>query len=207
MVLGNGAANADSGSERLGARRCRRRAAYNRAMSFRRTHKTYDEAALFEYAIGALGRRMRSVAEMKRLLRQRVGGQQDGAALIEAVVARLKDLRYLNDTQYAAAYSSFRRDNEKFGRQRVVTDLKGRGVHGDVIAKAVSEAYAGVNEEKLARDYLRRKRLVKPANERQTARIFRALVRAGFSMKTALTVLKKWDVDDEVLSLLETEQD
>src|SRR5947207_14894624 len=146
-------------------------------MPFRRTRKTYDEAALFEYAVGALGRRMRSVAEMKRLLRQRVTAQEDGNALIDAVIARLKDLRYLNDTQYAAAYSSIRRDNEKFGRQRVVTDLKGRGVHGDVIEKAVNEAYAEVNEEKLARDFLRRKRMVKPANERQAARIFRALVR------------------------------
>jgi regulatory protein len=176
-------------------------------MPFRRTRKTYDEAALFEYAVGALGRRMRSVAEMKRLLRQRVAAQEDGNALIEGVVARLKDLRYLNDTQYAAAYSSFRRDNEKLGRQRVVTDLKGRGVHGDVIEKAVNEAYAEVNEEKLARDFLRRKRMVKPANERQAARIFRALVRGGFSMKTSLTVLKKWKVEDEVLSLLESEQE
>lgn len=149
---------------------------------------------------------MRSVAEMKRLLRQRVTAQEDGNVLIEAVVTRLKDLRYLNDTQYAAAYSSLRRDNEKFGRQRVKTELKGRGVHGDVIEKAVNEAYAEVNEEKLARDFLRRKRMAKPANERQVARIFRALVRAGFSMKTSLTVLKKWKVEDEVLTLLESEQ-
>ena len=177
-------------------------------MGFSRPKKKIaDEAALYEYAIGALGRRMRSVAEMKRLLRQRVTAQEDGNALIESVISRLKELRYLNDSQYAAAYSSFRRDNEKFGRQRVITDLKGRGVHGEVIDKAVGEAYDGVNEEKLARDFLRRKRMVKPANERQAARIFRALMRGGFSMKTALTVLKKWKVEDEVLSLLESEQE
>ncbi len=175
------------------------------AMPFRRARKTYDEAALFECAVGALARRMRSVAEMKRLLRQRVAGQPDGPALVETVVARLKDLRYLNDAQYAATYSSLRRDNEKFGRQRVTTDLKGRGVHGEVIEKAVREAYAGVSEERLARAFLRRKRLVKPANERQAARIFRALLRAGFSMRTSLTVLKKWEVEDEVLTLLESE--
>jgi regulatory protein len=181
--------------------------AYNSPMPFRRTRKTYDQAALYEYAIGALGRRMRSVAELKRLLRQRVAGQESGAELIDAVVNRLKELRYLNDAQYAAAYSSFRRDNEKFGRQRVITDLKTRGVHGEVIEKAVSEAYAGVNEEKLARDFLKRKRLVKPANERQAARVFRTLVRAGFSTKVSLGVLKKWEVDDEVLTLLESEQE
>jgi regulatory protein len=176
-------------------------------MPFRRARKGYDEAALYEYALGALGRRMRSVAEMTRLLRERVLGQENGGKLVEAVVERLKTLRYLNDSQYAAAYSSFRKENEKFGRQRVMTDLKGRGVHGDVIEKAVSEAYAGVNEEKLARDYLRRKRLSKPANQREAARIFRALVRAGFSMKISIGVLKKWDVEDEVLTALESEQE
>src|SRR5512135_2735191 len=105
-------------------------------MGFSRNRKKItDQAALYEYAIGALGRRMRSVAELKRLLRQRVEGA-GGEALVEAVVARLKDQRYLNDAQYASAYSSYRRDKEKFGRLRVISDLKSRGVHGDVIEKA-----------------------------------------------------------------------
>jgi len=82
-------------------------------MGFSRPKKKIaDEAALYEYAIGALGRRMRSVAELKRLLRQRVEGGTSGEALVEAVVLRLKDQRYLNDAQYASAYSSYRRDNE-----------------------------------------------------------------------------------------------
>jgi len=174
-------------------------------MAFRRTPKTYDEAALYEYAIGALGRQMRSVAEIKRLMRQRVARQDGGEALIERVVARLKDQKYLNDAQYATAYSSYRKDNEKFGRMRVVTELKAKGVHGDVIAQSVDAAYAGTNEEKLARDFLKRKRLKKPANQKEAARIFRALARAGFGTRTAVSILKRWDVDDEVLTALEAE--
>src|SRR5438067_13789731 len=142
-------------------------------MAFRRSKKTYDEAGLYEYAVGALGRRIRSVAELKRLLRQRPLTEPHRAeALIDAVINRLKDQRYLNDSQYAAAYSSYRRDNEKFGRRRVITDLRAKGVHGDVIEKAVDEIYEDVNEESQARAYLRRKRLQKPKNEKETARIF-----------------------------------
>src|SRR5262249_39367512 len=81
---------------------------------------------------------------------------------IENVVQRLKDQKYLNDSSYAAAYSAFRRDNEKFGRRRVVTDLKVKGVHGDVITKAVDDAYRDVNEPEQARAFLKRKRLQKP---------------------------------------------
>jgi regulatory protein len=169
--------------------------------------KLMSEAPLYEYAIAALGRRMRSVAEMRRLLRNRVEMDTElGPALVDLVVVRLKDAGYLNDAKYATAFSSYRRDNEKFGRRRVETDLKVRGVHGDVIAKTVGEVFDEVSEEKQAREYLRRKRLQKPADQKQAARIFRALMRAGFGAKTIFGILKKWDVDDEVLTALEGEQ-
>ena len=98
---------------------------------------------------------MRSVAELKRLLRKRVEADTEiGKTLVELIVVRLKDQGYLNDAKYATAFSSYRRDNEKFGRMRVVNDLKAKGVHGDVIEKAVSSVYDDVKEENLARAYL-----------------------------------------------------
>jgi regulatory protein len=174
---------------------------------FGRSRKPLDEPALYEYAVGALARRMRSVAEMKRLLRPRVTPDAAGDALVEAVVRRLKDYNYLNDSAYAATFSASRKENEKLGRRRVVTELKARGVHGEVIEKAVGAAYQGVSEEKLARQFLARKRLRKPSTQRDAARIFRAMARAGFSTGVIIGILKKWDVEDEVLSALESEQD
>jgi len=80
-------------------------------------------------------------------------------------------------------------------------------VHGDVIEKAVSSVYDDVKEEDLARAYLRRKRLLKPKDrdQRQAARIFRQLMRAGFTSKTIFAILKKWDVDEETLTEFENE--
>jgi regulatory protein len=175
-------------------------------MAFSRPRKTFTEDELYEYAVGALSRRMRTVAELKRLLRQRVETETElGQTLVELVIRRLKDQGYLNDSQYAAMYSSLRRDNEKFGRMRVVTDLKAKGVRGEIIEKAVSSAYDEINEEKQARAYLSRKRLQKPKNQKEAAGIFRNLARAGFGTRTILTILKKWDVDEETLSALESE--
>lgn len=168
---------------------------------FKRPNKTYTEPELYDYSVGALGRKMRTVAELKRLLRQRCAD----AEMIERVVSRLKEQKYLNDSSYAAAYSSFRRDNEKFGARRVITDLKVKGVHRDLIEKAVADAYTGVNEEDLARAFLKRKRLAKPTNNREAARVFRALVRAGFSAGASIRILKNWDVEDEVLTALQEE--
>lgn len=175
-------------------------------MTFARPRKTESENELYEYAVGALGRRARSVAELKRLLRPRVDADTEyGQTLVELVIRRLKDRGYLNDAQYAAAYSSFRRDNEKFGRRRVITDLKAKGVHSEIIDKAVDAVYDEVSDETQAREYLKRKRLVKPKDQKQAARIFRQLARAGFASKTIFAILKKWDVDDETLTVLEGE--
>jgi regulatory protein len=177
-------------------------------MTFSRPkRKTYSEDELYEYAVAALGRRMRTVAELKRLMRARIEEPESEYAetLVERVIRRLKDQGYLNDSNYAAYYSSMRRDNQKFGRGRVVTELKTRGVHASVIEKAVEAAYDGVNEEKQAREYLRKKRMEKPKDQKETARIFRQLMRAGFASKTIFAILKKWDVDDETLTALEGE--
>ncbi len=177
-------------------------------MAFPRPKKRfYSEDELYEYAVGALGRRMRTVAELKRLFRARIddADSEYGRTLVELVIRRLKDRGYLNDSHYAAYFSSLRRDNQKFGRQRVVTDLKIKGVHGDVIEKAVDAAFEGVSEEQQAREYLRKKRLVKPKDQKEVARIFRQLARGGFGSKTIFTILKHWDVDEETLSALDGE--
>jgi regulatory protein len=169
--------------------------------------KTYTESSLYEYAVGALGRRMRTVAELKRLMRTRAAQQPDCDALISAVTARLEDHGYLNDTSYASAYSAMRRDSEKFGRMRVVQDLKMKGVHPEVIDKTVGETYGEVDEQKLAREFVARKRLKQPKDQKEAARIFRMMVRAGFTSRIIVGLLRQWHVEDETLTGLEQERE
>lgn len=179
-------------------------------MAFSRPKKKpYSENELFEYAVAALARRMRSVAELKRMMRARVEDAESeyGQTLVELVIRRLKDHGYLNDSQYAASFSSLRRDNQKFGRARIVTDLKTKGIHGELINKAVDAAFEGINEEKQAREYLRKKRTEKPKDQKQAARIFRQLARAGFRTKTILTILKNWNVYYDTFTALESESE
>lgn len=164
----------------------------------------YDEDTLYDYAVRSLAGRMRSVAEIKRLLRRRASGE-NAELLVEVVVARLKQNRYLDDRVYAATYSTVRRDHQKLGKQRVVSDLKARGVHADVIRETVDAAYGATTDEQQAREFLQRKRIVKPKDDREAARVFRLLMRAGFATRSIIAILKKWDVPDETLTALETE--
>jgi regulatory protein len=165
----------------------------------KRAREPLEAAALYEYAVRSLGSKMRTVAELKRLMRRRVEPDEAGEAKVEAVVLRLKELHYLDDTRYAADYTRMRVENEKFGRRRVQQDLMQRGVHEQVIGKTLDDAYSEQPEAELARKYIERKRMRKPTNEKETARIVRSLVRAGFSMGTIFPLLKAWKVEDSTL--------
>jgi regulatory protein len=162
-----------------------------------------DEDALFDYAVRLLGQQMRTVAEVRRFLHRRVEADEAGEARLNAVLARLKERKYLNDASYAEDYTKLRQENASFGRRRVQQDLMRKGVQATVIGKTLDAAYENIDEEELARRHLERKRIPKPQNEKEAARVMRMLMRAGFSSPTIFRILKKWDVDEAALSAIE----
>lgn len=161
------------------------------------------EPALYDYAVKALGRHMRTVAELRRLMQSRVEPGERGQASINAVIAQLKERRYLDDQSFAETYARLRQENEKFGARRVRQDLRQKGVSAAVVEKTLDERYGRTNEEALARLHLERKRIRKPANDKETARVMRRLVAAGFSTGVIYKILRQWDVPDDALSALD----
>ena len=170
----------------------------------RKTAAPLDEESLYNYAVKLLGQQMRTVAEVKRLLRRRVEPGEAGVATVETVVARLQSRRYLNDTSYAQDYAKLRQENASFGKRRVQQDLMRKGVQAAVVGTTLDAAYEGVNEEDLARRHLERKRVRKPASDKEAARVARMLMRAGFGPGVIFKILKKWDVEAETLASLES---
>jgi regulatory protein len=166
----------------------------------RKAREPLDAAQLYEYAVGALGRRMRTVSELKRLMRQRVEKGESGEARMDAVVVKLQEQKYLDDTAFATYYTRLRQEGAKFGRRRVQQDLQQKGVDGELIASTLETAYEHVNEEALARQHLERSRIRKPSNDKEVARVVRRLVRGGFSIGVAYKILKQWEVSEEALA-------
>jgi regulatory protein len=162
-----------------------------------------SEAGLFDYAVKALGRQMRSEADLRRLMKKRVEPTEAGEATIAKVLARLREYGYLNDAAFAETYARLRQQNEKLGVRRVRQDLQQKGVGADLIAETLEARYGQTNEEALAREHLERKRIRKPENEKETARVMRRLVAAGFSTGVIYKILRKWDVPDEALTALD----
>ena len=161
------------------------------------------EAGLYDYAVKALGRRMRTEAELRRLMAARIEPGADGEAVVQVVIGRLKEHGYLNDQSFAETYARLRQQNEKLGARRVTNDLRQKGIRAEVVEEAVTARYSETSEEVLAREHLERKHIKKPENEKETARVIRRLVAAGFSTGTIYKILRRWDVPDESLALLE----
>lgn len=175
-------------------------------MPFGRTRKQpapLNEAGLFDYAVKTLGRKMRSEAELKRLMKARVERNAGGDAQIAAVLGRLKEYGYLDDAAFAETYARLRQENEKFGQRRVRQDLQQKGVGAELISETLDTRYGRTNEEELARQHLEKKKIKKPENEKETARVMRRLVTAGFSTGVIYKILRQWDVPDEALTALE----
>jgi regulatory protein len=166
-----------------------------------------DEAALHEYAVKSLGRRTRSVSDLRRLMQAKVEREETGAAKIDKVIARLKEYGYLDDTAFAENYTQLRQQNEKFGQRRVRQELGRKGIAQQTISDTIESKYADVSEEALARQHLERKRIRKPENEKETARVMRRLVTAGFSVGVIYKILRQWNVPDDTLAALDNLQD
>jgi regulatory protein len=162
-----------------------------------------NEQGLYDYAVKALGRRMRTETELRRLMRARVEPGERGEVVVEAVVKRLKEYGYLDDAVFAETYARLRQENQKLGERRVRQDLQQKGVGAELITETLDARYGSTNEETLAREHLERKRIRKPQNEKETARVMRRLVTAGFSTGVIYKILRQWDVSDEALAALE----
>lgn len=177
-------------------------------MAFARPKKRepVGEAGLFEYAVGALARRMRTERDLRRLMKLRAEEGEAGARAMDAVVARLKELGYLSDERFAEGYTRVRKEHEKFGRRRVQQDLMQKGVGKELVASTLETAYEDVDEVVLARQYIARKRMKQPSGanaQKETVRAMNRLLRAGFSSRAIYKVLREWELPEEVAEEVE----
>lgn len=141
-------------------------------------------------ALRFLASRSRSEAEVRR----RLASRGVDAENIERVLARLRELGYVNDADFAAAVIRARTKGRARGRRLVAEELQAKGVREDVAEDALRQWYQ--DEVVVAR----------PVAERQAGRLhgcgfgeFRQrlgafLVRRGFEHATAESLVTElWE--------------
>lgn len=134
----------------------------------------------FERAVKLLAAKPRSVAELRERLLQRRGTSK---AVVETVIARLREYGYLDDERYAFSYASSKVKQRPVGRRRLERDLKFKKIENNVAAEALELVYSETPEEQLIdRAIEKRIRLRgRPKDRAEAKKLFDHLLRQGFS--------------------------
>ena len=146
-----------------------------------------DERAL-ELAVGFLGKRDRTAAEIRRHL----AGKDVGAAAAEAAVGELQRMGYLDDARYARAFAEDRRALDAWGPERIERRLLELGVDREHIVAALGER-DGERELEAALELLRRRCRSAPASERERDRALGLLVRKGYDLELAYDAVRAFE--------------
>lgn len=161
------------------------------------TRPPLTDTQLFESAVRALATRSRSEVELRRLLSRKI--EPPIGDRIDKVIARLHELGYLSDVRLAENFVECRQKQGHLGSRRVAQELRRRGVSADVVEDTVERAYSEVDELQLAQAFAEKKRLFRAKSgstqaplkdPKETARVLRALTRAGFSLGTCWKVVR-----------------
>jgi regulatory protein len=135
-----------------------------------------------------LGHRDRTVAEVRRHLeRKRVE-----PAGIEAAVAELERLRYLDDERFAQRFAEDRRRLDGWGADRIERRLVALGVE-PAIASAAALADGGDDELAAAIEVLRRRVRRPPRTDRDRDRALGVLARRGYELEVAYDAVRAFE--------------
>ena len=172
-----------------------------------RKAKLLDEEALTNYALRLLGGRGYSTGELREKLRRRA----ERAESVDAVLAKLKDAKYLDDQRFAENYAATRLENEGFGKMRVLRDLRQHRIAPKLAEQVTERTFQSTDETELIENFLKRKFRGKDlgpflADEKNLAAAFRRLRYAGFSPGASIRVLKRYAKQAEELEAMETDE-
>ena len=135
-----------------------------------------------EYAMKYLSLKDRTVAEMQTYL----DGKDFGEADVDATVARLLELRLLDDARYAQRFVETRTASKPISRRHLTEQMKGHGL-SDADINAALEAFEDADEAENARivaeKFVRQFYDLEPQKRRE--RVLSRLIARGFSYDAA----------------------
>jgi regulatory protein len=148
--------------------------------------EAFQEA--LDLAYRQLGRRDRTIAEMRWYLRRRVSDH----AAIESAIRELVEQGYLDDTRYAQRFAEDRRTLDGWGTERIARRLADAGVAPDLVDALLAER-APEDEFSAAVAILRRRLGAPPEDDRARERALGLLVRRGYELELAYEAVRAYE--------------
>lgn len=145
--------------------------------------ETFERALTFAYR--HLGRRDRTVAEIRTHLAKK--GVEE--AEVDAVVEELTAQGYLDDARYAQRFAEDRRLLDGWGADRIERKLRDHGVAREHVSAALAGFDHGTELDS-AIEILRRRHREPPADDRERERALGFLVRKGYDLEVAYDAVR-----------------
>ncbi|MCI0664770.1 MAG: RecX family transcriptional regulator [Acidobacteria bacterium] len=152
------------------------------------TTEAYEKT--MQRAFRLLSYKPRSKAELRARLLEKDWAEE---SIVDAVMARLEHLGYLDDEQLAAALVSSRLERRALGRSRVRRDLERRKLPSETVENALDQAFTEQSEEELIERAIAKRLRTKgpPATREESKKLFDYLVRRGFNIDLVIRKVRE----------------
>lgn len=157
----------------------------------------FEEAAgsrrAFNSALNSLDYRDHSEKEIRaKLLRKH------DADYVEEAIEKLIELDLINDERYAENYARELFEHKKFGRMRIISELRAKGISSDIANAAVDELFLEEEPDNIQRivDIIGKRYYNRMNDEVGRKKVFSALQRMGYSFSDIREAMSEFS-DDE----------
>lgn len=162
-----------------------------------------EELAAFEEAVGSrrafnsalnsLDYRDHSTREIRQKLMRKFDAQY-----VNEAVEKLTELDLINDERYAKLYARELFEHKKFGKMRIKSELRARGIAAETANEAVEELFDEEEPDNIERivDIIEKKYYNKINDESGRKKVFAALTRMGYSFSDIREAMAEFS-DDE----------
>lgn len=148
-------------------------------------------------AVRLLASRARSERQLRERLLSKVWAS---AEIVDQCIARLKELGYIDDRQFAETYASSRVSAKPVGRSRLAREMSAKKLAPETIEEALESVFDEHTEETLI-DRAIQKRIRthgRPADRAEAGRLFAHLARLGFGYDLIARKLRELKADEEI---------
>ena len=130
------------------------------------------------------GYRLLAVRQLsEKEFRTKLQGKGFGSSVVESVVARFRDLGYLDDAAFARQRARSLAENRLWGNRRIEASLLGKGLSRELIGEALTLAREEITEREAITQLLHNKgrgQGAVPEDSREKRRLIQSLMGKGF---------------------------
>lgn len=144
-------------------------------------------------AVKLLAAKPRSIAQLRQRLLEKLWTNEE---IVDAVIERLKEYKYLDDDQFARDLAVSKLRQKPQGKRRLQQSMSQKKLDKDIVAMAITEAFERLPESDLIDLAIAKRLRLKgaPETREETKKFYDYLLRQGFSFDLIREKMSEVDI-------------